>query len=158
MDPVAEASTPSAHAPDDPPVVDRGSRLAAHSADCIIEAWGPDRVTCLVEAIGALVSIFAQVPEGSATTPLPVVVDPAPDPDLLVALLEEVIFCVDVLGKVPAGARLGQADGGGVAGTLEVVDAADVVLVGPVPKGVSWHGLEMVGDGGRWRCRVVVDV
>jgi len=41
---------------------------------------------------------------------------------------------------------------------LEVVEAAEVVLIGSVPKAVSGHGLEIGEDGGTWRCRVVVDV
>ncbi|MGA2304288.1 MAG: archease [Acidimicrobiales bacterium] len=48
----------SGHVPEE-----RGSRLAAHTADCIIEAWGADRVGCLEEAVGALVSVFAEVPD-----------------------------------------------------------------------------------------------
>jgi SHS2 domain-containing protein len=137
---------------------DRGFRLAPHTADCIIEAWGPDRVTCLAEAVGALVSMFADVGDAATTMTLPVVLESAPTPDLLVGLLEEVIYTVDVFGKVPVHVHLAEAEGGGVAGDLEVVEAAEVVLIGPVPKAVSWHGLEIGEDGGIWRCRVVVDV
>jgi SHS2 domain-containing protein len=124
----------------------------------MIEAWGPDRVTCLAEAVDALVSVFALVPDTAVTTTLPVVLEAAPGPDLLVGLLEEVIYAVDVFAKVPAHVHLAEAEDGSVAGDLDVVDAAEVVLVGPMPKAVSWHGLEMSDDGGTWRCRVVVDV
>ncbi len=137
---------------------DRGFRLAPHTADCILEAWGPDRVTCLAEAVGALVSVFAEVGDTATTTTLPVVLEPAPTPDLLVELLEEVIYTVDVFGKVPVHVHLAEAEDGGVAGDLEVVEAAEVVLIGSVPKAVSWHGLEIAEHGGTWRCRVVVDV
>jgi SHS2 domain-containing protein len=137
---------------------DRGFRLAPHTADCIIEAWGPDRVTCLAEAVGALVSMFADVGDAATTMTLPVVLESAPTPDLLVGLLEEVIYTVDVFGKVPVYVHLAEAEGGGVAGDLEVVEAAEVVLIGPVPKAISWHGLEIGEDGGTWRCRVVVNV
>ncbi len=129
-----------------------------HTADCILEAWGPDRVTCLAEAVSALVSVFADVRDTATTTTLPVVLEPAPSPDLLVGLLEEVIYTVDVFGKVPAHVHLAEAEDGGVAGDLEVVGAAEVVLIGPVPKAVSWHGLEIGEEEGTWRCRVVVDV
>lgn len=135
-----------------------GHRLAPHTADTMIEAWGPDRVTCLAEAVGALVSVFAEVPDTAATTTRPVALGPAPDADLLVALLEEVIYTVDALALVPARAHLADTRQGGIAGDLEVVDAAQVALVGPVPKAVSWHDLEIVEDRGTWRCRVVVDV
>jgi len=52
-----------AHLPDD-----RGFRLAPHTADSILEAWGPDRVTCLAEAVGALVSVFAEVSDTDTMT------------------------------------------------------------------------------------------
>jgi len=129
-----------------------------HTADCIVEAWGPDRAACLAEAVDALVSVFAQVPDAAATTLLPVALDPAPDPDLLVELLEEVIYTVDVFGKVPTSAHLIEGEDGGLAGDLETVDAADVVLIGPLPKGVSWHGLRIGDDGGTWRCHAILDV
>ena len=103
-------------------------------------------------------SVFSDIPDAAATTTMPVALESAPTPDLLVGLLEEVIYAVDVFAKVPAHVHLAEGEDGGVAGDLEVVDAADVVLIGPVPKGVSWHGLETADDGGTWRCRVVVDV
>jgi SHS2 domain-containing protein len=41
---------------------------------------------------------------------------------------------------------------------MEVVAADHVELVGPVPKGVSYHGLEIGENGKGWRCRAIVDV
>ena len=136
----------------------QGFRLVPHTADSIIEAWGPDRVTCLAEAVGALVSVFADVGDAVATTLLPIVLEPAPGPDLLVGLLEEVIYTVEVFGKVPVRVHLAEADDGGVAGDLEVVPATDVTLIGSVPKAVSYHDLEIAERHGTWRCRALVDV
>jgi SHS2 domain-containing protein len=136
---------------------DRGFQRSLHGTDCVIEAWGPDRVTCLAEAVGALVGAFTELPDAAATTTLPVVLAAAPGPDLLVGLLEEVIYTVDVFGKVPAHVHLAEAEDGGVAGDLEVVDAAELTITGPVPGGVSWHGLEIGEVGGAWHCRVVVN-
>ena len=93
-------------------------------------------------------SVFAEVSDTATTTTLPVVLEPAPTPDLLVGLLEEVIYIVDVFGKVPAHVHLAESEGGGMAGDLGVVEVADVVLIGSVPKAVSWHGLEIGEDGG----------
>lgn len=120
---------------------------------------GADRVSCLEEAVGALVSVFAEVPDVPAPTVIPVALETAPSPDLLVSLLEDVIYTVDVFfGKVPVRVHLAEAEDGGVAGDMEVVDADEVVLVGPVPKGLSSHGLKFGVDGGTWRCKVVVDL
>lgn len=135
-----------------------GHRLAPHTADCIIEAWGPDRVSCLVEAMKALVDVFAVEPDEAVSRPIPVSVEPTSDRDLLVSLLEEEIYTIDVWGVVPIRFHLAETEDGGVAGDMEVVDAGVVELVGPVPKAVSYHGLEMGEHAGSWTCRVVLDV
>lgn len=140
------------------PAAARGHRTAPHTADCVLEAWGPDRLACLVEAMEALVGVFAAPADDVAARTVPLSVDPGPDADLLLALLEEVIYVTDVMGVVPVRFHLADAEDGGVAGDMEVVDPATVELIGPVPKGVSYHGLEMSEHDGTWRCRVVVDV
>ena len=145
------------HEPEDLPG-DRGFRLMPQTAGPVIEAWGPDRITCMAEAVGALVSVFADLRDTATTTMLPMVLESAPTPDLLVGLLEEVIDTVDVFEKVPVHVHLAEAEDGGMAGDLEVVDVAEVALIGPVPKAVSWHGLEVGEHGGTWRCRVVLEV
>ncbi len=137
---------------------DRGFRLTTGTGDRVLEAWGPDRVTCLSEAVGALVSVFADLHDTATTTTLPVVLEAGPTADLLVGLLEEVIDTVDVFGKVPVHVHLAEAEDGGMAGDLEVVEVAEVVLVGPVPRAVSWQGLEVGEDGGTWWCRVTVEM
>jgi SHS2 domain-containing protein len=137
----------------------RGHRVGPHTADCVIEAWAPTRPECLVEAMEALVEIFADIdPAAGATRLVPVSAERAADIDLLVSVLEEVIYVTDVLGSVPVRFHLAETEDGGVAGDMEVADSRDVVLVGPIPKAVSYHGLEMAERAGSWRCRAVIDV
>jgi SHS2 domain-containing protein len=135
-----------------------GHRLAPHTADCVIEAWGPDRISCLVEALKALVEVFAEPTDTPATLTLPVLTNEASDSQVLVGLLEEVIYVLDVFAVVPVRFDLAETEGGGVAGNIGVVPADQVEAVGPVPKAVSYHGLQIDNEGGTWRCRVVVDV
>jgi protein archease len=135
-----------------------GHRLVPHTADCIIEAWGPDRAGCLTEALLALVEGFAEIGDDGPTQMVPIGAGPARAEDELVALLEQVIFNVDALSVVPVRFHLGETAGGGIAGEMEVVPADDMVAVGPVPKGVSYHELSMMEGAGGWRCRVLVDV
>lgn len=136
-----------------------GHRLLPHTADCLIEAWGPDRPACVAEALAAMVDAFVEVPDASATKVLPVAAPQgASDADALVSLLEDVLYVVDVLGVVPVRVHLAETEDGGLAGDLEVVPLARARVVGPVPKGVSYHGLEMGRDEGGWRCRVLLDV
>lgn len=135
-----------------------GHRLAPHTADCIIEAWGPNRAACLTEALLALVEGFAEIGDARPTQVVPIGAVPGPAEDELVELLEQVIFDVDVLSVVPVRFHLGETEEGVIAGDMGVVPAGDTVAVGPVPKGVSYHELSMVEGEGGWRCRVLVDV
>ena len=85
---------------------------------------------------------------------------------LLLRWLDELLFLVQVRGRVPASARL----------TLQASDAPPnngwqlSARLATVPldvrtqrwrgevKGVTYHGLELVADDGGWRARVVLDV
>ncbi|HVC14684.1 MAG TPA: archease [Acidimicrobiales bacterium] len=135
-----------------------GHRLAPHTADCIVEAWAPDRAGCLTEALEGLVEVFVDVPE-SATTRYWPLADSAPGAeDELVSLFEEVIYALDVFGVVPVRFHLAETEDGGIAGDMEVVSGDEVQNVGPVPKGVSYHDLSMKLEEGEWRCHVLVDV
>ena len=114
--------------------------------------------SCLTEALLALVEVFADVGDTAAVDVLPLSAGPESDRDLLVSLLEEVIFVVGVFGVVPMRFHLAETEDGVLAGDMEVVPAGAVEQVGPVPKAISYHGLEIGENGGEWRCRVVVDV
>ncbi len=135
-----------------------GHRQLPHAADCLLEAWGPDRATCLTQALLALVDTFAEVHDSVTTEVLPLATPASGAEDALVSLLEEVIYLVDALGVVPIRFHLAEAEDGGLAGDMEVVPASRVDLVGPVPKGVSYHALQAAPFGGGWRCRALVDV
>ncbi len=135
-----------------------GHRQLPHTADRVLEAWGPDRATCLSEALLALVESFAEVPDRAAVQVLPLGASAGGAKDVLVSLLEEVIYAVDALGVVPLRFHLAEAEDGSLAGDMEVVRTSEVELVGSVPKGVSYHALEIASSDGGWRCRVLVDV
>lgn len=135
-----------------------GHRLVSHTADCIIEGWGPDRATCTAEALAGLVDVFASVPDAASSTSLPLAADPASPEDQLVSLLEDVIYTVEVLAVVPARFHLSETEGGGLAGDMEVVPLGQVSSQGPAPKAVSYHELSMGRKEGEWRCHVLIDV
>jgi SHS2 domain-containing protein len=135
-----------------------GHRLLPHTADCIVEAWGPDRASCLAEALAGLVASFAEVPDAAATRVLPLAASPSGAEDALVSLFEDVIYAVDVFDVVPVRFHLAETEDGGIAGDMEVVASNEADIVGPAPKGVSYHGLSAGPTEGGWRCRVLVDV
>lgn len=136
----------------------RGHAVRPHTADVRIEAWGADAGACCEEAVAALVATFADVTAAPPGVPAPFDVGPAADAELLVLLLEQVLFELDAHGLVPRAARVERRPGGHLAGSLSMVPAGTVAPVGAVPKGVSREGLAFGPAGGRWRCAATVDV
>jgi SHS2 domain-containing protein len=136
-----------------------GHRFLPHPSDWLIEAWGPDRASCAVEALRALVEGFAEVPSrAEVCSVVPLRAGPGPPDEALVSLLEEVIYELDARGLVPVRFRLAETDDGGFGGEMEAVPLEQVEVVGPAPKAVSYHGLVMTELGGSVRCQVLVDV
>lgn len=154
----ADTNPPSFPPPRRPVSRTRGHRLLPHTADAIIEAWGPDRVTCVTEALLGLVESFARVSPDAPTRLVPLGAPEGKPADVLVTLLEGVIYWVDVDATVPVRFHLADSEKGGVSGQMEVVDAEHVEVVGPVPKAVSYHDLSIRPTAGGWRCHVLIDV
>jgi SHS2 domain-containing protein len=133
------------------------SRRADGGRHHVVKAWGPDRATCIVEALGGLVETFAAVPDAAATQALPLEAAPGGADDALVSLFEDVISTVDVFGLVPVRFHLAEAEDGGVAGDMEVVPADRVEIRGALPRAVSYEDVAIGRFDGGWRCRVLVD-
>ncbi|MEZ5144257.1 MAG: archease [Acidimicrobiales bacterium] len=132
--------------------------MVPHTADLIVEAWGPTEVACLEEAVAALAEAFVEPAPGAPRTVVSVDLPPATAEERLVAVLEEVVFVTEVHGVVPVAARLRVAEDGRLTGRFDVVAADDVELVGAVPKAVARHALAFAPDDGTWRARAVIDV
>jgi len=141
---------------DQPPAA--GHRVVPRTSDCVIEAWGPDAAACVSEALEALVEGFAEVLDTPSSRVLPLAAAPGGAEDGLVALLEDVIYTVDVFSVVPVRFHLALSEGGAIAGDMEVVPLDQVVIVGPMPRAVSYHELSMTARPGGWRCRVLIEV
>ncbi|MCP2357527.1 SHS2 domain-containing protein [Nonomuraea thailandensis] len=141
----------------------RGHRTVPHTADIALEAWAGAREECLAEAARALVESFADLgtapaPDGgvdfSTTGHTASGGDQEGGAGLLIALLEEVIYQVEVHGRVVVDVRPGQ-DGGL---RLATVPAEAVEQVGAMPKAVTTHGVRFGREDGEWRARAVIDV
>jgi SHS2 domain-containing protein len=124
----------------------------------MVSAWDSTVEGCLAETVRGLVSIVADVGQLDPRCSVGFSFDPQPETDLLVELLDEVIFVIDTADAVPATVRVARRDDGGVTGEFGLVDRADVSVVGPAPKAVTRHGLRFEHDDATWRCDVVVDV
>jgi SHS2 domain-containing protein len=137
---------------------DRGHRALGHTADVLIEAWGPTRCACLEEAALGLVDTFADTGRAESVQRHRVTLGPDADEELLVSLLDEVIYVLDTSAMVPVSITLEDRADHGIDGWFDVVPAGDVEVTGALPKGVSRSDLVIETDERGWVCRVEIDV
>lgn len=135
-----------------------GYELLPHTADVMISAWGSTVEDCLAEAVRGLVALVADVRAARPQRLVGFACDPAPESELLVELLDEVIFWLDTEDVVPAAVALARTTEGGLVGEFGVVPLAEVPVVGAAPKAVTRHGLRWEHTDGQFRCQVVIDV
>lgn len=131
----------------------------AHTADVRVEAWARTREECLAEAVQGVVASFVEVvgepsPGGERRD---LRLESGTDEDLLVELLDEVIYLLDTTGRVPVDVNVTLSDGG-VTVALVMADVRSLRQVGAVPKAASWHELRFGHDEGGWSCSVTLDV
>ncbi len=135
---------------------ERGHRLTDHTADVVLEAWGPTRAACLEEVVAGCCAIYSAPASSAGRAPLRVAVS-SPE-ELVPSLLEEVIFVLDTLDRIPIGAEVVEESPTSVQGWIDLADRQAVDIVGPSPKAVARTGATMIETGSGWCCRVVVDV
>ena len=135
----------------------RGHRLLPHTADLIVEAWGPDDVTCAEEAARALIEIC-------------VAGDPDPDAghwvsrvsgserDLVRAVLDELLFALDTSVPAPVSVDVDRLDPSEVTIRLGLAARESVQATGAAPKAIVMMPSEQGGPEASWRCRFIIDV
>ncbi len=134
-----------------------GHRARPHTADAVVEAWGRTRAECLEQAVAGLVAGFVG-PADAEPEPAALEIEAEDDEELVVLLLEEVLYRIEVHGVVPVAATLDDTPTG-VAGSFLVVPVSAAREVGAVPKAVSRSGLSLrPREDGGWWCRATIDV
>jgi SHS2 domain-containing protein len=136
---------------------DRGHHTVEHTADEILEAWGPTRAACLEEAATGLVELFAQPRDRAATRTCEFTLDASEETPLLLALLDEIIYLLDAHDSIPAATYIADLSDR-LQVCLELVDVADARATGPAPKGVSRSQAHLRHEAGRWTARALVDI
>jgi len=134
-----------------------GHRAVPHTADVRVEAWGPTRELCIAEAVLGTVETFLDTSSAHPDSTYRCHVSATSDEDLLVAVLDEVIYLLDAAGVVPLDVELEPVDGD-LEARFATIDAASLPLVGAVPKGVSLHELHLASGLAGWSGSVTLDV
>jgi SHS2 domain-containing protein len=137
---------------------DIGYRALPHTADTRIEAWAPARAACLEAAVRALVSTFGDVTAAEATDSIEEEFAEFTDEDLLVAVLEQVIYLIEVVGVVPVTVDFVDEKAGRLAGSFAVAPLEAVEICGPAPKAIALSDLVFEERDNKWRCLVTIDV
>jgi SHS2 domain-containing protein len=136
---------------------ERGHRNVPHTADTRIEAWAPTREACLAEAVAGLVASFADTEGAHPTRTVTADLTVDSDPDVLVAVLDEVIYVLDTQGSVPLDVEVAPRTGG-IGLRLHLAPAHEVDIIGAVPKAVTLHDLRFDRSDAGWSCSVTIDV
>ncbi len=137
----------------------QGHRTVPHTADLRVEAWGPTREACLAEAVLGLVDSFAVVSAARPRHTAERCLVASSDEDLLVAVIEEVIYRLDADGEIPVTAAVRPGPEGGAVLTLPLADVNEAEITGAVPKAASLYDLRCAADAkGRWSCGITIDV
>jgi SHS2 domain-containing protein len=134
-----------------------GYRSVPHTADLRIEAWAPTRNGCIREAVLGTVDSFLDTSSARPNHTLVRRLTAEHDDDLLVAVLEEVIYLLDTAGDAPVDVEVNGTDGD-LEITLAMADASRLPQTGAIPKAVSLNELRLARGPASWRCSVTLDV
>jgi len=136
----------------------RGHRALPHTADVIIEAWGPDFASCCEEAVSGLLGLCIGGPSAPVHDRHGFVVTCGQADTMLLQLLDEVLFVLDTEPAVPVRARVRSEPAGGLDVELALAERDTIEPLGAVPKAISWSGLAVEDVEGGVRCSFLVDV
>ena len=138
---------------------DQGHRTVPHTADLRVEAWAPTREACLTEAARGLVDSFAAVSAAQVRHTAERRFLARSDEDLLVAIVDEVIYRLHADGQIPVAVTVRPAPDGGVVLVMPLADVSEAKITGAAPKATSLHDLHCAPDPiGQWSCGITVDV
>ncbi len=137
----------------------RGHRTVPHTGDLRVEAWAPTREECIAEAARGLVASFAVVagrrPQGRTRSHL----NAHFAGDLLIAVIDEIIYRLDAYDMVPVSVTVRPAPDGGAVVFLALAPVAEAEIIGAIPKAASLDDLRCVPDAaGRWSCGITIEV
>lgn len=143
---------------DDRPSWSSGHRSVPHTADVRVEAWAPSRERCIAEAVAAVVETFLETSGSTRATGAHVCrLSADSDDDLLVAVLDEVVYLLETAGEVPIDVEIQPLEHA-VDVRFATTDVRLLSQVGAAPKGVSLEEVSLASGPYGWSCSATVDV
>jgi SHS2 domain-containing protein len=111
----------------------------------------------LAQAVNGVVDSFIDLTGATGAGRRDLVLKAKDEEELLVALLEEVVYWLDTAGEVPVGVELAALPGG-LQVSFQMADVGSLPLTGATPKAVTLHGLAFDRGPEGWSCSVTLDV
>jgi SHS2 domain-containing protein len=111
----------------------------------------------MAEAVLGVVETFLDVSGAHPASERSCQLGDESDEDLLVSVLNEMIYLLDTAHEIPVDVEVDASDGG-IDVRFAMVDAASLPQVGAAPKGVSLSDLRFGQGAAGWSCSVTVDV
>lgn len=134
-----------------------GHRTVPHTADLRVEAWAPTREGCIAQAVLGTVDSFLDTSSAHPSRTHPCQLVGHSDEDLLVAVLDEVIYLLDTKNEVPIDVELDPTEAG-LDVRFAMCEATQLPQIGALPKAVSLHELRLAAGPDGWRGSVTLDV
>lgn len=139
--------------------MERAWRLVEHPADVGIEARGPDLAAALEAAVQGLAAILTGEGVVQAVETVPVEVEGEGPEELLMALLEEVLFLLDARGWLAGQATIRELGDAHLSATFAGEDLDEERHgAGVHVKAITWHELAVRQTADGVVLTVVVDI
>jgi SHS2 domain-containing protein len=136
-----------------------GYEAFEHTADVGLRVWAETLAGLFEQAAAGFINLMLDPRSVERRRSVPVSLEAEEPEELLVAWLEEILFCLEARGLAPAEARVSSLSGNALRGELVGEDFDPKRhAVRQVVKAVTYHNLEVrrVGDG--YEVRVIFDV
>jgi SHS2 domain-containing protein len=124
-----------------------------HTAELELRLESETEEGIYADALAAFAELVASDETGEPVR-VPVEVEAADRPGLLVAWLEELVYLADARALEPESVTGLVASENAVSATV----AGRLAAPRPLVKAVTYHGADFRDDGSRWHARVVLDV
>jgi SHS2 domain-containing protein len=129
------------------------------TADLGIEAWGSSLEDTFASAVHGLASLLSDLPEGDQPLSRKIRIEAGSLPSLLVQLLNEIIYMEETEGFLPGKVTHLKIHNNRLDATMTgAIFDPEIHTLNAHIKATTYHGLEIVEEGGEVRVRVIFDV